>query len=143
MRCKHGERGGASSISHMTAQRTIYSHTDTAKAAHDTAAQTAAVSSSLHRHKAIERKTASENSSIYSSAQAQGQRSSDKKAAICIHNILAGLPAADTPPPTPGFGGGMKMKLCQRVEVILFRPFSQPSSKNFGLNEVSLFHELF
>ena len=45
--------------------------------------------------------------------------------------------------PTPGFGGGVKMKLCQRVEVILFRPFSQPSSKNFGLNEVSLFHELF
>lgn len=37
----------------------------------------------------------------------------------------------------------MKMKLCQRVEVILFRPFSQPSSKSFGLNEVSLFHELF
>jgi len=85
----------------MTAQRTIYSHTDTARAAHDTAAQTAAVSSSLHRHKAIERKTASENSGIYSSAQAQGQRSSDKKAAICIHNILAGLPAADTPPQPP------------------------------------------
>lgn len=100
-------------------------------------------SSGINTAIARERTITSKSSSIYSSAQAQGQRSSDKKAAICIHNILAGLPAADTPPPTPGFGGGMKMKLCQRVEVILFRPFSQPSSKNFGLNEVSLFHELF
>lgn len=37
------------SISHMTAQRTIYSHTDIARAAHDTAAYTAA-----HRHKGNE-----------------------------------------------------------------------------------------
>ena len=101
-------------------------------------AQTAAVSSSLYRHKAGERTTAGESGGIYSSAQEQ-----EHKAATCIHNILTGLPAADTSTPTPGFGGGVKMKLCQRVEVILFRPFSQPSSKNFDLNEVSLFHELF
>ena len=93
---------------------------------------------SLYRHKAGERTTAGESGGIYSSAQAQGQRSGD---------LYSQYPCRTTSrrhaTPTPGFGGGVKMKLCQRVEVILFRPFSQPSSKNFGLNEVSLFHELF
>ena len=84
------------SIQYAQAQPIIYSYADTARAAHDTAAQTAAVSSSLYRHKARERTTAGESGGIYSSAQAQ-----EHKAAVCIHNILAGLPAADTPPPPP------------------------------------------
>jgi len=83
----------------MTAQRTIYSHTDIARAAHDTAAQTTAVSSSLHRHKARERKTASENSGIYSSAQAQGQRSSDKKRFAFIISLQNCQPPTRHPHP--------------------------------------------
>ena len=127
------KRRGKCAAEVYTAQPIIYSYTDTARAAHDTAHR-------QQRYQAAytDTKPESARQPAREAAYTAAHRSRNTKRRYLYSQYPCRTASRRHATPTPGFGGGVRMKLCQRVEVILFRPFSQPSSKNFGLNEVSL-----